>query len=135
MTLYPSAFLRFLGLPLICFAALSLAGGHWIVLQSIAWTQMMVEYSENGTPFTEAAIKTFSGEFPCSMCLKIEEGRQHEQSQPTIVQNIKKHEVFYDDFLYILPRPFVKSHTYFGFTAGYCPSRNDAPPAPVPILV
>lgn len=45
-------------------------GGHWGVLQAIAWAQMLQDYSaEKG--LAEGIMDTFSGERPCPMCLKL----------------------------------------------------------------
>lgn len=58
--------------------ALYLLGGHWGMLQMVAWSQMLRDYSRTEDVFT--ALKfTFDGEHPCEMCLKIELGRQQEQ--------------------------------------------------------
>src|SRR5882672_6101838 len=53
---------------LVLFAA---AGGHWMALQSVAWTTMLVSYSQDGT-FAAAVAKTFDGRHPCSLCKVIE---------------------------------------------------------------
>src|SRR5882672_11743927 len=62
-------------------AALIIAvGGHWAVLQSVAWVSMAVSYSH--TDSWEIALKkTFSGEKPCKLCLAVKEGKQQEQKQ------------------------------------------------------
>jgi len=47
-----------------CFISLALflvIGGPWAVLQTVAWTKMMVDYSR-GASLTEAVTKTFDGE-------------------------------------------------------------------------
>src|ERR1051325_9194225 len=60
---------------LVLFAA---SGGHWMVLQSLAWTRMLVSYSQRGQ-FAEAVTKTFDGRHPCALCKKIERGKSNEQ--------------------------------------------------------
>ncbi len=55
-------------------------GLHWAVLQTIAWTGMIVKYSRDAS-FTEAVSKTFDGEHPCKLCLAIEKGRADEKKQ------------------------------------------------------
>lgn len=70
----------------VCLLALFAAsGGHWTVLQTIAWTRMLIEYSRDAT-LVEAARETFSGERPCAMCKKIREGRQHEENRSPLPQ-------------------------------------------------
>lgn len=51
------------------------------MLQGIAWTKMLVEYSASDG-LLEGTRKTFDGEHPCSMCKSITEGKKTEQSQP-----------------------------------------------------
>lgn len=64
--------------------ALYLLGGHWGMLQVVAWTQMLHDYSKTQSVLT--AVKyTFDGTHPCSMCLKIDESRQQEQKEPTTI--------------------------------------------------
>lgn len=64
-----------------CFVALfAMLGGHWLVLQSVAWTRMLVDFSRQDS-FTTAVAKTFDGEHLCPMCRKIQAGRQQEEQQ------------------------------------------------------
>jgi hypothetical protein len=53
-------------------------GLHWALLQSVAWTGMIITYSNEGT-FGEALSKTFDGKHPCSICKQIDEGKKSEQ--------------------------------------------------------
>lgn len=53
--------------------ALALAfsiGAHWAVLQVVAWTGMVISYSQEA-PLTEAVAKTFDGKHPCCLCKQI----------------------------------------------------------------
>ena len=61
-------------------ALFAMLGGHWLVLQSVAWTRMLAENSAQD-PLAVAVAKTFDGQHPCPMCLEIREGRQKEQQQ------------------------------------------------------
>lgn len=64
-----------------CFLAVFvMAGGHWLVLQTVAWTRMIGAYSRQDS-LTAALEKTFSGRHPCALCLKIRRGRQQEAQQ------------------------------------------------------
>ncbi len=69
---------RFLRATFYLLAALHLAGGHWGVLQVVAWAQMLRDYSQQSDVIT-AVKETFDGEHPCSMCLKITKGKNEEQ--------------------------------------------------------
>ncbi|MFZ4116176.1 MAG: hypothetical protein ACOYK6_05570 [Chthoniobacterales bacterium] len=59
-------------------ALFAIAGGPLLVLQGVAWTGMVQEYSKTET-LTSALQKTFSGKYRCSLCKKIAEEKQKEQ--------------------------------------------------------
>ena len=64
-----------------CFiAVLAMCGGHWFALQSIAWGRMLISFSQQDSLGT-AIVKTFSGQYPCSLCLKVRHGVQQEQER------------------------------------------------------
>lgn len=66
---------------LLCLiAALHLVGGHWGVMQMIAWAQMLRDYSQD-RGVAVAVMDTFNGEHPCPMCDKIKAGRAQEEQQ------------------------------------------------------
>ncbi len=55
-------------------------GLHWALLQTVAWTGMLVSYSRDAS-FTEAVSKTFDGQHPCKMCKVIKTARAEEKQQ------------------------------------------------------
>jgi hypothetical protein len=55
-------------------------GGHWIVLQSVAWTSMMISYSQHAS-LREALQKTFDGRHPCTLCKLVTKGQTDEKKQ------------------------------------------------------
>ena len=55
-------------------------GGHWALLQSIAWTGMVINFAQNST-WTEAFQKTFDGKHPCQLCKAVAEGKKSERRQ------------------------------------------------------
>lgn len=55
-------------------------GAHWIVLQSVAWTNMLIDHSRESS-LVEAVEKTFDGKHPCSLCVTIETGEKEQQKQ------------------------------------------------------
>jgi hypothetical protein len=69
----------------MCVAFFSLAGGHWLVLQTVAWAQMLRDYSKSA-PIAEAIERTFSGDYPCPMCIKITREQQEEEKAPATVK-------------------------------------------------
>ncbi|MEO6054724.1 MAG: hypothetical protein ABIP97_11985 [Chthoniobacterales bacterium] len=122
--------LRSIGLTLMCFAMFSIAGGHWAVLQTIAWSQMLVTYSQDAS-LKVALGKTFDGEHPCGMCLDIKEGQQKEEKAPATLKVEKKVEVFVLAASAILKKPEGKDFCYHSQRSEF-PVRMDAPPVPVP---
>ena len=55
-------------------------GLHWTLLQTIAWTGMIVSYSRDAS-LAEAVSKTFDGKHPCKMCKVIKQARAEEKQQ------------------------------------------------------
>jgi hypothetical protein len=53
-------------------------GGHWTILQTVAWVRMTVAYS-NGVPLSIALAKTFDGRHPCNLCKFVNEGKKSER--------------------------------------------------------
>ena len=86
---------------LVLFAA---AGGHWMALQSLAWTNMLLSYSQNGT-FVDAVAKTFDGRHPCGLCKKIEQAGQGEQTPQTLQQENQVHFVIPSAVAIVLGEP------------------------------
>jgi hypothetical protein len=60
-------------------------GGHWMVLQSVAWTRMLIANSRSDT-LPVAMSKTFDGKHPCKMCHQIREGREAERHESSIAR-------------------------------------------------
>lgn len=123
---------RATGYPLIFLAMFSIAGGHWTVLQSVAWAGMLIEYSKNSN-LGAAVEKTFSGKAPCKMCVSIEAGKQKESRLPASVKADKKIDKFLSRATESAPPPAAKPFSYAPVsdeTASLLPS---PPPAPVPI--
>ena len=73
------------------FVALSLVtaiGGHWFVLQSVAWVSMTVDFAQTDS-LGVALRKTFDGEHPCKLCKVVRAGKQAEQKQPLLKVDTK----------------------------------------------
>jgi hypothetical protein len=73
---------------LACVALFSIAGGHYAVLQTVAWTGMLIDYSRSAG-LVEGVKQTFDGEHPCKMCMSIEESKKEEEQQQTPLTTIK----------------------------------------------
>jgi len=61
-------------------AVVVMSGGHWVALQCIAWGRMVAEFSHQDS-LGAALAKTFSGQYPCSLCLKLRNGVQQEKQR------------------------------------------------------
>ena len=114
---------RLLTIAALCFAV----GLHWLALQSIAWTTMVVEYSKK-VSLTEAVAQTFDGEHPCGLCHAVQKGKNSERkndfSAPTRLD------------LYCAPRASARVHEYldlkFEQVVASATARFDSPPTPPP---
>jgi hypothetical protein len=84
-------FLR-LGRCLLVAALFCAIGGHWAVLQTVAWASMIVEYSHDAS-VTQAMEKTFDGQHPCAICKAIQKNQQSEKKHEAL-QLVKKIELF-----------------------------------------
>lgn len=63
---------------LLIVALIATVGGHWAMLQSIAWTNMLAE-NLRAVSVSEAFEKTFDGQHPCCLCKAIKEGKKSEK--------------------------------------------------------
>jgi len=63
---------------LLIIALLGATGGHWAMLQSVAWARMLADNVKTDS-FEEAITKTFDGKHPCALCLQIAQGRKSEK--------------------------------------------------------
>jgi hypothetical protein len=72
----------------VILALLASIGGHWAVLQSVAWTRMIIERTQMDS-FATAVQTTLDGEHPCDMCKRITEGKQNERQSEKSPLNVK----------------------------------------------
>ena len=63
------------------FALVLTLGGHWALLQSVAWVSMCVRFAQQDS-WRVALNKTFDGQHPCALCRAVQQGQQAEQEQP-----------------------------------------------------
>jgi hypothetical protein len=68
---------------------LSLSGAHWWLLQSLAWSQMLVTYSAR-SGLIKGVEETFDGDHPCRMCKAIKQARESTASQPASLAPTQK---------------------------------------------
>ncbi|HEY5912200.1 MAG TPA: hypothetical protein VJA21_16480 [Verrucomicrobiae bacterium] len=60
-------------------AVLMMSGAQWFALQSFAWVRMTITFAQRDSLGT-ALSKTFSGLYPCPLCVKAQTG-WHEDNQ------------------------------------------------------
>jgi hypothetical protein len=84
---------------LVLFAA---SGGHWMALQSLAWTRMLLSYSRGGHIVT-AVTKTFDGKHPCSLCKEVARSKSTEP-RPTNAMELESQATFVQPALVTLVR-------------------------------
>ena len=63
---------------LLIVALLAATGGHWALLQSVAWTSMLAEHLQSET-FSAAMEQTFDGRHPCKLCCAIAAAKKSEK--------------------------------------------------------
>ncbi len=95
---------RFVRIAVAVLGCLHLCGGHWGVMQMVAWANMIVDYSAQDG-LVEGAKKTFDGEHPCCMCKAIEEGKKQESqnrgddNSPTTSQGLVLKECLFERYI------------------------------------
>lgn len=67
-----------LGHALLITALIAALGGHWAVLQTVAWTNMLAKNLRSHA-FEDALVKTFDGNHPCGLCKEITAGKKSEK--------------------------------------------------------
>lgn len=63
-------------------------GMHWVLLQTVAWSGMVVTYAQEDCLRT-ALVKTFDGQHPCTLCRVVEDGRSAEKKPSTTLKLAK----------------------------------------------
>jgi len=69
---------RCIGRIVTIFALCCAIGLHWLTLQSIAWTSMIIDYSKRGT-LCQAIAQTLDGAHPCSLCRVVNKANSTEK--------------------------------------------------------
>jgi hypothetical protein len=113
----------------VAVSALAFAlGGHWAILQSVAWVTMVAGYSQAG-PLTEALVKTFDGKHPCPICKFVAKEKKSEQKQET-QKLLTKLDFFLDSPSVAIFHPKVGSSPSVITRTAH--AHKDPPPTPPP---
>jgi hypothetical protein len=103
-------------------------GGHWYVLQAVAWANMIREYSQV-VPVSQAVSMTLSGQYPCAMCHLLAE-KENQHSQMVALEKVEK---------FLPPREgamlkIVSASMEYAEFSRPLFGRTEAPPTPPPRL-
>ena len=124
--------LKKLGLPIACVAMFFVVGGHWAVIQGIAWTQMLWTYALESDSIVDAVEKTFDGQHPCKLCVGIAK-TQKDQGKNPMLAAAKKVDAFAAPFQHRLSEPKCDEFSYPAAADSRALPRTDQPDVPVPI--
>ena len=113
------------------FALCCAIGLHWIALQSLAWTTMIIDYSKRA-PICQAITQTFDGAHPCSLCHAVNAGKNSEKKSDLQTPG-PKIDMICVSLTSCLLRPFVP----FEYAAGdfSFDQTGRSPPVPPPRLL
>jgi hypothetical protein len=129
-----SRLFKAIGVAASFFALFVMLGGHWLALQSVAWTRMLVEFSRTDS-LPEAIGKTFDGKHPCKMCVSIREGRQQEereQREAPLIKREKSREFLCDSRRVFVTFPSDLARDAVPFIPQPLADFVDSPPTPPP---
>ena len=127
--------LRKLGLVLAALALFSIAGGHWAVLQTVAWAEMLHDYSQRTGSLAAAVEQTFDGQHPCALCREIANARSKDQREKPAVSGAKddaKVKATLTDGEFRPRPPASPLLSLKSAAAPFGPERTEPPPTPPP---
>ncbi len=114
-------------------------GGHWGVLQVVAWAKMLQNYSaEKG--LVAGFMETFDGEHPCPMCMQLKEAQSQEKKDTPSpleksVSSAKWLSALECASVFTLPQPemtgAICAHPYHGPATQWQSQPAVPPPRPV----
>ena len=125
---------KVIGLAACLWAVLAMSGGQWVALQALAWVRITMEFSQQATLGT-AIAKTFSGKYPCPLCMRVQAGVRHEQQQTQKIPWLKTEKlpevVWQLRCLIAPPAPTVHAPDAV-FASDFCFAFAESPPTPPP---
>lgn len=102
-------------------------GAHWVVLQSVAWGKMVVEYSQR-IPLSEAVAQTFDGNHPCDLCKNISAARHSEKKSDTQPATAKPDLICATRRIILLPRSVDFLFARLEMDTSFLPHSPPTPP-------
>jgi hypothetical protein len=111
----------------VCALVLSI-GGHWTVLQSVAWVGMAVRFAQE-SPLSLALEKTFDGKHACKLCKAVQAGKATEKKREAHKPVTKLEFAMLSIKLLLFPPQFEAA----SFASPAPPDgHHDSPPSPPP---
>ena len=103
-------------------------GGHWAVLQSVAWTAMLADNLRNSS-LADAVERTFDGQHPCTLCKVVSAGKKSEKQAefPTLTKKLE-FTLITHPFIFSAPTQFYLQAE----TSAQADSTLRTPPVPPP---
>lgn len=108
-------------------------GGHLAILQGVAWTKMVRDFSRTDS-IGKAIEKTLDGQHPCNLCKTITETGAGKKDDGLASAKTKLGE-FVDQAQHDFPAPKEKPFHYPLAVLNKPAEISFAPPVPVPILI
>jgi hypothetical protein len=102
-------------------------GAHWVVLQSVAWGTMVVQYSQH-IPLADAVAQTFDGNHPCNLCKDISAARHSEKKNDTQSVTAKPDLICATRQIILLPRYVDFLFARLNMDASLLPHSPPTPP-------
>jgi len=118
-----------IGHALLIVALLAATGGHWALLQTVAWTNMLADNLQTDS-LSQALTKTFNGKHPCTMCKEISAAKKSEKKSD--LPNLGKKLEFTSErpaLVFSAPVDFYLQATLTQPVVSW----SDAPPTPPPL--
>tara|TARA_Y100001934_G_scaffold29946_1_gene32975 strand:- start:939 stop:1319 length:381 start_codon:yes stop_codon:yes gene_type:complete len=106
-------------------------GLHWVLLQSVAWVNMAVGYSTEGS-FIAAVKKAIDTRTSCGLCRVVSAGKKAEKDTPANLVPFELEGVAAGGFI-VISRPDTRSLSRGGSPA--LSNRAHAPPTPPPSIL
>jgi hypothetical protein len=118
---------------LLIVALLGATGGHWAVLQTVAWADMFADNLQTSS-VTDAISRTLDGAHPCKLCKQISSGKRAEKKSELPAQ-IKKMEFVSERpvFVFAAPQEFHLMAELFSPLDGLTRLPSVPPPRSLPV--
>jgi len=112
-------------------AVLGASGAQWGLLQSVAWTTMLIN-NLHAASLRQAVETTFDGKHPCCICKAIAAAKKTEKKNVFVVQ-LKKFDFVSEPFQFVFQSP--EAFYEIDSPSKFLPDVSHRPPVPPPRAV